>query len=338
MAQRVPVPRTLAPSTLAQRCRVRASSCRAQLAASHEAQAHSTSVLALASHVDERLGVFLASSGADGGLAVWRCASPGGPLQLHARHNLPGAPLFSLLSNAGWLLAGTAAKDVVRLRWSDLVCSDVASPCVERACANHTGWVRALSTDGCCVFSVGCNFVRCWDAETLAPLGQERLFSGDVSTLACVGGATYSGGADGSLRAYDVDAARRPAVRLRQCVERAHSDRLETLAVCASVLVSGGRDGALRVWQPNGLTLMHELLDAHGAGSLVQCLATTDDGALLSGGSDGCVRRWRCTPGSGVLEPEAAGPGVSPVRALHSLADACGVASGHQDGTLRVSL
>ena len=336
MAQRVPVPRMLAPSTLVRRCRARASICRAQLAAVHETQAHSTSVLALASHADEKLGVFLVSSGADGCLAVWRW-SPAGQLQLHARHRVAGAPLFSLLSHAGWLLAGTAAKDIVRLRWSDLV-GDVASPCVERACANHTGWVRALSTDGCCVFSVGCNFVRCWDAETLAPLGQERLFSGDVAALACVGGVTYSGGADGSLRAYDVDAARRPAVRLRQCVERAHSDRLETLAVCASMLVSGGRDGALRVWQPSGLTLKHQLLDAHGIGSLVQCLAACGDGILLSGGSDGCVRRWRCTTGSGVLEPAGVSAASSPVRALLNLDDARGVVSGHQDGMLRVLL
>ena len=327
---------SLAPSTLVRRRRAHASSCRAQLAAVHETQAHSTSVLALASHADPRLGVFVASSGADGGLAIWRCAS-GGPLQLHARHKVTGAPLFSLLSNAGWLLAGTAAKDVVRTRWSDLV-GDDASPCIERACANHTGWVRALSADGHCVFSVGCNFVRCWDAETLAPLGQERLFSGDVAALASVGGVTYSGGADGSLRAYDADAARRPAVRLRQSVERAHSDRLETLTACASMLVSGGRDGALRVWQPSGLTLKHNVLDAHGAGSLVQCLAACGDGVLLSGGSDGCVRRWQCTPGSGVLKPAGVSAASSPVRALLNLADARCVVSGHQDGTLRVWL
>ena len=93
--------------------------------------------------------------------------------------------------------------------------------------------MRALSTDGRCLFSVGCNFVRCWDAATLAPLGQERLFSGDILALACFGGVTYSGGADGSLRAYDVDAAKRPAVRLRQSVERVHS-ALRLLALTAA--------------------------------------------------------------------------------------------------------
>ena len=336
MAQRVSAARSLAPRTLSQRSRVRAVSCRAQLAAVHEVQAHNSSVLALASHVDARLVVFLASTSADGSLAIWRCAA-GGPLQLHSRHQLLGAPLFSLISTAGWLLAGTAAKDVLRLQWSELV-DDAASLRVERACANHTGWVRALSTDGCWVFSVGCNFVRCWDAATLALLGQERLFSGDVTALACLGGATFSGGADGSLRSYDVDAARRPAVRLRQSVERAHSDRLEALTVSAAMLISGGRDGALRVWHPSELALAHEVLDAHGGSSRVQCLAAGSNGAVLSGGSDGCVRRWQCTPGSGVLEPAGVGAASSPVRSLLSLNSAGGVVSGHQDGTIRVSM
>lgn len=328
--------RSAAPRTLPRPRSTRtwhAPRCCVSLAAVHEAQAHSTSVLALAAHADARHGLLIASSGADGSLAVWRCSSPGGPLQLHARCRLEGAPLFSLLSDAGWLLAGTAAKDVVRVRWSELASADAAPPCVERACSGHTGWVRALSTDGRCVFSVGCNFVRCWEAETLAPLGQARLFSGDVSALACFGGVAYSGGADGSLRAYAVDAAERPAVRLKQTVATAHSDRLEALVVCSSRLVSCGRDGALRVWQPGTLALAHEVLSAHGAGSRVQCLAA-DNGVLLSGGGDGCLRRWRCAPDMGALEAAGVGAAASGVRALLSLAGAC--VSGHQDGTLRV--
>jgi len=341
MAQRVSAARLLAPRTLSQRSCVCGVRCRAQLAAVHEVQAHSTSVLALASHVDARLGVFLASTSADGSLAIWRCTSPGGPLQLHSRHQLIGAPLFSLISNAGWLLAGTAAKDVLRLQWSELV-SDAASLRVERAGTRHTGWVRALVTDGCCVFSVGCNFVRCWDAATLAPLGQERLFSGDVSALACLGGVTFSGGADGSLRAYEVDAARRPAVRLRRTIDQAHSGRVEALTTCAAMVISGGRDGALRVWHPAGLALAHEVLNAHCANSRVQCLAACDDGVLLSGGSDGCVRRWQCVPGSGILTLAGVGAASSPVRSLLSLSNAqrarVVVVSGHQDGAIRVSL
>jgi WD40 repeat protein len=258
-------------------------------------------------------------------------------MQLHARCRLEGAPLFSLLSDAGWLLAGTAAKDVVRMRWSELAASAAAAPRVERACSGHTGWVRALSTDGRCVFSVGCNFVRCWDAETLAPMGQERLFSGDVSALACFGGVAYSGGADGSLRAYAVDAAERPAVRLKQTLASAHGDRVEALAVCSSRLVSCGRDGALRVWRPDTLALEHEVLSAHGAGSRVQCLATSGDGVLLTGGSDGCVQRWRCAADSGALEAAGVGATASGVRALLSFAGG-GCISGHQDGTLRVWL
>ena len=104
------------------------------------------------------------------------------------------------------------------------------------------------------------------------------------------------------------------------------------------MLVSGGRDGALRVWHPGGLALKHELLNAHGAGSLVQCLAACGDTVLLSGGSDGCVRRWQCTPGSGVLEPAGVCVTSSPVRALLSLAGTNAVFSGHQDGALRVLL
>jgi len=332
--------RSAAPRMLPRlRCRHawRMPRCCASLAAAHEAiSAHSSSVLALAAHVDARLGLLIASSGADGSLAVWRCSSPGEPLQLHARCRLEGAPLFSLLSDAGWLLAGTAAKDVVRVCWSELAASAAAAPRVERACSGHTGWVRALSTDGRCVFSVGCNFVRCWDAETLAPMGQERLFSGDVSALACFGGVAYSGGADGSLRAYAVDAAERPAVRLKQTVARAHGDRVEALAVCCSWLVSCGRDGALRVWRPDTLALEHEVLSAHGAGSRVQCLAgASGDDVLLSGGTDGCVRRWRCAQDTGALEAEEVGAASSGVRALLGLARG-GCISGHQDGTLRV--
>ena len=334
MALRLATPRSLAGSRT-RTVQARAQSGGAPFAVAHDVQAHSTSVLALAAHVDERLGLLVASSGADGGLAVWRCASAAEPPQLHSRCRLEGSPLFSLLSSdSGWLLGGTAAKDVTRVRWSELA-GGAAPPRVERACGGHTGWVRALSADASCVFSVGCNFVRCWDAEALAPLGQEALFSGDVLALACLGGVTYSGGADGSLRAYAVDATQRPAIRLKQTVPRAHGDRLETLAVCGSKLVSGGRVGALRVWHPGTLALEHEVLAAHGA--VVHCIAAgCGDGVLLSGGSDGCVRRWRRMPGSGALEAAGVGVATSPVRSLLGPASGGCCFSGHQDGTLRV--
>ena len=295
------------------------------------------SVLSLASHVDKEHGLLLASAGADGVLALWRCASPGSPLLPLTRYKLERSPLFSLLSVSDFLLAGTAARDVVRLRWSELARAP-PRPRVERACAGHTGWVRALSTDGLLVFSVGCNFVRCWDAETLAPLGQERLFAGDVLALASLDGVTYSGGADGSLRAYAVDAAQRPALKLKQSVDRAHSDRLEALTASSSKLVSGGRDGAMRVWHPGTLALAQEVLDAHGAGSRVQCLAASSDGQLLSGGTDGSVRRWRRVSGSDALEASGSGDTGSAVRSLLSVSTADGACcvSGHEDGKLRV--
>ena len=307
------------------------------------AHSNGTAVLALAVHVDETHGLLLASSGADGCLAVLRCESPGAPLQHFASNKLERAPLFSLLSVSGFLLAGTAARDVLRLRWSELA---EGLPRVERACAGHTGWVRALSTDGRHVFSVGCNYVRCWDADTLEPLGQERLFAGDVLALASLDGATYSGGADGSLRAFVVDAAQRPALKLQQTVQNAHSDRLEALAVWSPTgsggsqkLVSCGRDGALRVWHPDTLALEHEVLGAHGAGSRLQCLAAGSDGHLLSGGTDGRVRRWRLASSSGTLEAAGCSDSVySAVRSLLSISTADGACciSGHQDGKIRV--
>ncbi len=199
-----------------------------------------TAVLALCAFNDAQQGLRLVSAGADGSLAIWRAAAPGEPLQLQARLRPSGAPIFSLLSAGGRMFAGTAARDVLWAPWSQLLaCAGDAS--FMRACGGHTGWVRALAAADGCLFSVGCNFVRAWEEGTLEPLGQARMFTGDITSLAAAPQRLFSGGADGCLRSFAVDAAARPAVVLRQTAEDAHDGRIEVRSACVRQEQHGAR-------------------------------------------------------------------------------------------------
>ncbi len=184
-------------------------------------------MLALAAFADAQRGLHIVSAGADGTLGIWRAVqSVAAPLQLQllSRMQPRGTPVFSLISSAGRLFAGTAGKDVLWATWADVVSGGEVP--FARACPNHTGWVRALASDGQSLFTCGCNFVRAWDLSTLEPHGQARLFSGDVLALAAgEGGAIFSGGADGSLHRFGLSDRR--AVALRQSNDATHCGRVE---------------------------------------------------------------------------------------------------------------
>ena len=167
--------------------------------------------------------------------------APGGALQLQARVRLDGAPVFALLSAHGRLFAGLASRDVRCAAWADVLEHDMAT--MQRACGGHTGWVRALATDDAgLLLSVGCNFVRAWELGALAPLGQARLFTGDVLALAARQAQLFSGGADGSLHRFALCADERPAVVLLQSVKAAHNGRVEVRLgkICAEFLAPAG--------------------------------------------------------------------------------------------------
>jgi WD40 repeat protein len=302
-------------------------------------------VLALACHRDSQRGLHVVSAGADGTLALWRLPAPGAALQLQARVKLDGAPVFSLLSTQGCLFAGMASRDVRCAAWADVLVLGLAS--MQRACGGHTGWVKALVADGDVLLSVGCNFVRAWELGSLAPLGQARLFTGDVLALAARQTQLFSGGADGSMHRFALRVDERPAVVLAQSVKAAHDGRVEALSFWGAQLASAGRDGALRVHTADTLLCTHEQLHAHGVGAVIHCLAADGADAMLSGGADGCVRRWVLPPPGEqelaralMLMAVGRSAPASPVRALLRLQPqefgALCAASGHQDGMLRL--
>ena len=302
-------------------------------------------MLALACHRDPQRGLHFASAGADGTLALWRMPAPGAALQLQARVKLDGAPAFSLLSAQGCLFAGMASRDVRCAAWADVLQHGLAT--MQRACGGHTGWVKALAVDSDVLLSVGCNFVRAWELGSLAPLGQARLFTGDVLALAARQAQLFSGGADGSLHRFALRVDERPAVVLAQSVKAAHDGRVEALLLWGAQLASAGRDGALRVHTLDTLLCTHEQQHAHGAGAVIHCLAASGGAdELLSGGADGCVRRWLLPPPgeeqARALSLVAVGRSAdaSPVRALLQLQPqefgALCAASGHQSGMLRL--
>lgn len=235
------------------------------------------------------------------------------------RITLPGAPVFSLAldseatgSGLRQVFAGTSAKSV--LSWEP----PQSQPVENVALGGHTGWVRALATQGKWLFSCSCNVVRVWDMSRAVPrmVDEAASFTGDIVAATTGNGRLFTAGANGALRCWAID-SKTGHLTLVTANEHAHSDRVPGLAWRGGFLYTASADGYVRMWDA-GLDLVTSVRDAHG-GKKVNCLAIGPDGVVYTGGDDKLVRRWQsgvCPQG---LMAEAAPPLYchhAPVRTL----------------------
>lgn len=226
-----------------------------------------------------------ASGGQDGRVAIWGAGPE--PLRSEPWHSLPVAALAVWrdgLASAGWdgriaLWSGVGAPEMID---------------------GHDGQITGLVAYRGGLASTGADLrLHLWD-ETGAPTGQIGL-AAPVSALASDGNALYAASPDGTLRRIEPDAP-------GQQVEISDRPLLSVAAGFGSV-AAGGTTGEVWLLDPATLDVLTVVKTGQGP---VWALAFSDDG-LLTGGTDGLIRRWTLDgaplgEGSGPPDPTLISP------------------------------
>jgi WD40 repeat protein len=167
------------------------------------------------------------------------------------------------------------------------------------------------------------NTVRCWDGDTLTPIGKPIIDQyqptgalavwtrpGEVLVL----GRGYN---DGKVRLWDASNGAQIGEPLT-----GHTGGVEALTAWTEqdgriLLASGGDDGSIRLWDTSNGAQIGEPLTGHTGGVVALTAWTGSDGhtMLASGARDGAMRVWDI--GTGELLSRVL---VEPIR-LHGLAD-----------------
>ncbi|KAK9787497.1 hypothetical protein WJX73_006692 [Symbiochloris irregularis] len=248
-----------------------------------------------------------------------------------------GAPIFSLAADGAspgqthrscQVFCGNADKKIVAWEPPDNVIQEKV------VLDGHTGWVRALATDGRWLFSCGCNVMRQYDMTRAIPrhVRDVTLHRGDIQALCCAPSRVFSSGADGSIRSWSI--SKKGDLSECKAREKAHQGRVTAVCTHGGFLYSASWDGSLKMWDALTMELVQAVSNAHD-GTRIHCLTIGIDGFLYTGGEDKLVRRWRL----GTLEPPAEGDALYchnyPVRALASGANGT-LVSGDSMGELAI--
>ena len=186
-------------------------------------------------------------------------------------------------------------------------------------------------------------YPRVWDTASDTPVGPQLWgHAGGVIAVAVgeVDGAAriVSGGADGSIRVWDTDAAVSDPLGAPLT---GHSGPVCAVAIGAiggaPRVVSGGYDGTVRLWDPtSGTPVGTPLTGHHGVVSALAIGAVGGALRIVSGGSDGTVRLWDPTNGTPVGTPLTGHAGAVSALAVGRIGDAVRIASGGGDETVRL--
>ena len=141
------------------------------------------------------------------------------------------------------------------------------------------------------------------------------------------GRTAVSGGADGTVRVWDLAGTAAPRVLT------GHDREVAAVAVSADgrTAVSSGRDGTVRVWDLAG-TAAPRVLTGH-IGTVAAVAVSADGRTAVSGGADGTVRVWDL---AGTAAPRVLTGHDREVAAVAVSADGRTAVSGGADGTVRV--
>ena len=147
--------------------------------------------------------------------------------------------------------------------------------------------------------------------------------------VAADGARAVSGGADGTVRVWDLSTGQ------EQASLTGHTGWVNAVAVAVAAdgarAVSGGADGTVRVWD---LSTGQEQASLTGHTGSVYAVAVAADGArAVSGGADGTVRVWDLSTGQ---EQASLTGHTGSVYAVAVAADGARAVSGGGDGTVRV--
>ncbi|MEW2577694.1 eIF2A-related protein [Streptomyces syringium] len=205
---------------------------------------------------------------------------------------------------------------------------DVATG-IHRPLTGHYGadnvWMVAWSPDGRYLAANDFNTVCVWDLDA----DTHRTLTGYYSTTLALawspdGRHLATGGDDSMVRVWDAATGTHRALA-------GHIDRVQTVAWSPDGrhLASGSKDSTVRVWD---VASQHHLT-LTGHTEWVWSVAWSPDGRLASGGGDRTARVWDVASGSQLTLTGH----TDSVRVVAWSPDGCHLATGSEDGTLRVS-
>lgn len=156
-------------------------------------------------------------------------------------------PVFSLEHLGGGRVSSGGGTDRAARIW-DLSSAEGGAGDAVVELPGHTGWVRSLACDkgGEHVYSIGCNFIKVWDAARGRHLGDLRV-EGDQLKVVYGGGFLFSAGIDGSIRAWKAPHGVPQGAPDRVEAE-AHGGRITGLVWRDGFLYSSSHDGLVRMW------------------------------------------------------------------------------------------
>ncbi|KAK9835705.1 hypothetical protein WJX74_006335 [Apatococcus lobatus] len=263
-------------------------------------KAHNAAVTALLVARDKGNKKEIITASLDKTLALWNLEADEdeqysctpGAMQEVVRIHPEGAPVFSLAQD-DWARGEVLHQIFCGKQSRDVVAWDPPADALHDAVVlnGHTGWVRALATQGRWLYSAGCNHLHQWDMARSVPrhVRQVKMDKGDILDVAVSPHQVYIAGANGSIRSWNVD--KKGELTHAAARDKAHKDRVTAIVWHKNFLYSVSYSGSLKMWDGNTLELVAHVSKAHEGGR-IHCAAAGPDGFLYTGGDDKLVRRW----------------------------------------------
>ena len=250
--------------------------------------------------LDDAFGV-LAALG-DGSVQVWvptDATLPSGDWRCAHRSAIHSSSVLCLCSGAGsFVYCGSADCGVSQLKISGYTHTEVTL--VKSVGAAHDAEVHAISACGDTFLATASadSTIRIWSVPQLAPLyslrsggrlGESLAHDGAVYALLCVNRRLFSGGADRTIKAWDLQTMDQEAAML------GHLSFVCALQAAAGYLYSASSDKTLAIWDL-GTYARLRVLNGHRGGLYSLAL---HKGHACSGSLDSTIRLWHKAQATG---------------------------------------